>query len=404
MNGHCKAARTRGWITLIGLTAVACGTPPALTPHFAAVPQPVATGVLIPCPDDEDTASKQRPDECFSLPVEIHGRRFRFLADHGAESTVLTESTVTAIGLRHRYANATRADTLVAHGGVTPPIDSSADEIVQRGDTTVEYWGDIEPAVLDSLRVGRSLQVGLMIPREAARGTIGPFDGILGLEVLSQFDLEVDMPGRMLRLYPRVATRATAGPRWLPRRFNRTDCVPAPVVRHAMIRDSTLLDSAVLIDSVRAHDVRWVPAMEHLWNEEKLKLPIVADGHSIAAEFDTGSNETVMNWAAARLLGLDRANPDVRPFGSGRLMAFSNSLGTPAGADSTNYHVTGVTLRLGRQTLPADTLIISDMAFVDFAHFLTEPLMLVGLHQVRDDLLFLSYSSREVCMTSRAPR
>jgi len=358
----------------------------------------VATAVLVPCPDNGDTVSTQRPDVCFSIPVDIHGRRFRFLVDHGAESTVLTDSTVTAIGLRHRYANATRADTLVAHGGVAPPIDSTADEIVQRGDTTVEYWGDTEPAVLDSLRVGRSLQVGLMIVREAAAGTLGPFDGILGLEVLSQFDLEVDMPGRLLRLFPRVTSGTAAGPTWLPRRFSRSDCVAAPVIRHAMIHDSTLLDSAVLIDSVRGHDVRWVPAFEHLWNEEKLELPIVPNGHSISAEFDTGSNETIMNWAAARLLGLDRANPAVRPFGSGRLMVFSNSLGTPPGADSTNYHVTGVTLRLGRETLPVDTLTISDLAFVDFADFVTKPLMLVGLQQVRNDLLFLSYSGREVCI------
>ena len=360
-------------------------------------PDPVTTGKLVPCPSEEQLASSERADECFAFSVEIDGRPFRFVADHGATLSMLTNSAAKALGLADQFAQATRVDTLVAHGGVKPARDSSADYVAERGDTTIEYWGDFEPLRLDSIRLGRSVQRDLLIPFEVQPGTIGPFDGLLGREVLSQFDLEVEVPRGVLRLYPRSAPRSDGDPLWLPNGLSARDCVPAVVIRHDAFPDTMKLDSEFV------HGIDTIPAVRRLWNEEQLKLPIVANGRRIDAELDTGMNQTIMNWAAARLLGLDRNSPTLRPDGVGGLTALAFKAQIQPGADTMNYQVAGIILRLGRRTLPADTVIISDLSFVDFPRFLTEPLMLVGLRHLRNDLLFVSYSSRKVCIAARAP-
>jgi hypothetical protein len=48
--------------------------------------------------------------------------------------------------------------------------------------------------------------------------------------------------------------------------------------------------------------------------------------------------------------------------------------------------------------LSADTVFIADPDFADSPGFATEPMIIVGLRQVRDLKVFLSYSSGFVCL------
>lgn len=339
----------------------------------------------------DSTTSHDILDSRFALPVEIHGHMFQFGADHGASTTMVTDLAIAAAGLPHQFATATRADTLVRRAGVDPVRDTSANFVVTHGDSVFEYWGDFVPWVIDSIRIASSLQTRVFLALESPAAPLRPFDGILGRDMLSQFDLEFNLPQRRLRLYARSATDAKGSQPWLPAGIRVAECLPANVIRGLGI------DTAGM-DSTDRAEIQVNPG-KRVWNQEELLLPLTMNGHRIDGFFDSGSGETLINWAAARALGLDRTSPTVTPVSSGSLALFS--FRAPAhtdGLDTTNYQAAGITLRLGRRTLPADSVLISDLTFGDFANFRTKPMILVGLRHFRDNVLFLSYSTRKVCV------
>jgi hypothetical protein len=117
----------------------------------------------------------------------------------------------------------------------------------------------------------------------------------------------------------------------------------------------------------------------------ELKVPTVIDGHSIDASFDSGTSDAIINWAAARAWGFTEKNPRVRPDSA-----------QPALVSS----VSGVVLRVGTQTLSAPVVWIADSKFSAEAEYKTKPMMLLGLRQFRDRVLFLSHSNGSICIGS----
>jgi|KBSSwiStaDraftv2_1062776.scaffolds.fasta_scaffold07399_12 hypothetical protein len=336
-----------------------------------------------------DSGSIDSADVRFVLPMEIHGRVFRMLVDHGSTVTLLTDSTIERLGLPHWYATATRMDTLVKRGATELRRDSTADVTILRGDSLFEYWGDFEPHIMDSVRFAGTRQDSLLIGDEVAAITLSPFAGLVGRDLLSQFDLEFDMPAHTIRLYPR---RAFDGRSSVPPGVRGRDCVPATMIPHAGV-DTTALDST---DKAELQS-KWGRRM---WDEEELRLPLVVNGHRFEGMFDSGSGLTIMNWAAARALGLTPASIAVRPVNSGRLTAFSYRFDrTPAAPDTeTNHSATGLAFRVGGRTLAPDSVIISDATFGDLPDVKTRPLILVGLRHFRAYILLLSYSTSSVCI------
>jgi predicted aspartyl protease len=92
----------------------------------------------------------------------------------------------------------------------------------------------------------------------------GPLDGILGADVLSSFDLDLDLPHHRLRFFQKGSCRD--GPPWT-----------GPHISIATGRSRG----------------------EHLF------FPVELDGRRIIAIIDTGAQHTFVSDAAARLLGID---------------------------------------------------------------------------------------------------
>ncbi|HEY4216562.1 MAG TPA: hypothetical protein VGM67_05460 [Gemmatimonadaceae bacterium] len=357
-------------------------------------PPLISQGVLVPFATLDSAEATDVGNYRFMLPTEVHGRTLQFLADHGATTTMLTDSTVDAAHLPHRYANATKADTLVKDGRGRTTIDPSATVVVVRGDSTFQYWGKFPPQVVDSIRLGTSLQRDIFIATEAPAATLRPAGGLLGRDVLSQFDLEFNLPDRALRVYARTPQSTPLAkpraPAWLPHGLTAADCIAAPIVPHMGI-DSAGMDSSDMAET------RQNPG-KRIWDEEEVLLPLKVNGHAISGTFDSGSGETIMNWAAAKLLGFSRKSPNVTSMSAGALTLFSFHGQINGDQDTTNYRAAGVTIQLGRRTLPADSVLISDATFTDFDDHLRKPLILVGLRQMRDHILFISYSTGQVCL------
>ncbi|HEY4306325.1 MAG TPA: hypothetical protein VGM82_17760 [Gemmatimonadaceae bacterium] len=340
----------------------------------------------------------------FAVPVAIHGRTFQFFADHGSNATLITASTVDAIHVPHQFSGATRVDTLVRRPGYEPVRDTSAVLNITQGDSTFQYWGNFDPIEIDSLRIGPSLQDHVMIGMEVAAQAFGPFDGLFGRDILSQFDIEFNAASKRLRLYAHSTSDAAAKSPWLPADMRRVECTPATVLRHMSI-DTTQLDSAERLE------LRTDPAARRMFDQTELQLPLTINDTRVDALFDSGMDVSIMNWAEAEALGIQRNDARLVRAGSGRMNMILVQPGKLGSADSLaavrdsepNFRVGGMAMRIGNRELPRDSVMISDLTFADYPHFRTQPIMLVGLNAFKDVALYLSYSTARVCIGDPSP-
>lgn len=328
----------------------------------------------------------------FGIDVTIHGRTVRMMADHGSSGSMITDAAIDRLQLHHWYDGASRVDTLVRHAGAEMPPDSTAEMSFTRGDTIFEYWGVPDPEAIDSMRLGTSLQDSVLMPLEVPSAGLAPFDGLIGREILSQFDLLFDLPAGRVRLFERSRTVVPGQPpAWLPAGLARRDCIEAQVARHTM-------DTTGMGNELRKNPVK------RFWEQEEIKLPIDIDGRAIDAMFDSGAGHTTMNWALARAIGITRESPRVHAYmaGGARLITInarhSSGDSTSAGYADSSFTVTGLSLRVGRTRLAADTVFISDPDFADSPNAATEPMINIGLRHVRALRLFFSYSTGFVCL------
>ena len=103
--------------------ALGCG-PLTRAPAVAGDHQaPLVEGPMVVM---SDSGAIDSADVRFVLPMDIHGRVFRMLVDHGSTVTLLTDSTIERLGLPHWYATATRIDTVVKRGATPLTRDITA--------------------------------------------------------------------------------------------------------------------------------------------------------------------------------------------------------------------------------------------------------------------------------------
>jgi predicted aspartyl protease len=129
----------------------------------------------------------------WSVPVDINGRRVRLILDTGAERTLLTEQAVAALGMARDPQHQTRTFGI---GGLS---------------TTADAW-------VSSFAIG-----GAYVPVSSV--TVGQFtlpngadaklDGLLGADILSTFDVDLDLRAGagVMTLY-RARRCPQAGPPW----------------------------------------------------------------------------------------------------------------------------------------------------------------------------------------------
>ncbi len=123
----------------------------------------------------------------FVIPATLNGHTIKLLLDTGARTSLLGEAVVQRLNL----ARDPRSTTFIK--GLTGSSDTP--------DARIESLS-IDDAVLPINRLPVS-----------SFGGNQPFDGIIGLDVLGNYDLDVDGPKRMLTLYrPRRCGSAT--PPW----------------------------------------------------------------------------------------------------------------------------------------------------------------------------------------------
>jgi hypothetical protein len=388
-------------LLLVSSAAIGCHHGQLSSTPGSTTPALIAEGRLVPFQgSDGADRSTALAYGRFGIPVTIHGRTLLLMADHGSNASMLTDAATDRLRLPHWLSGSARADTVVRGSGTTAPSDSAAEVTETRGDTVFRYWGVSEPQPLDSLRIGASRQDSVLLGWELPSAGLAPFDGVMGREFLSTFDLLFDMPGGTVRFYERSPAVSNAQPpRWLPSGLLRRDCIKAPVLLH--MGDTTGFgddDKRELLDR----------PVKRMWEQEQIQLPVLVNGQEIRGMFDSGAGGTSINWAEAHALGITRGSPGVHAYMAGglRLLAPArrSSDSTPSDYRDSTFQISGLVLQIGRERLPADTIFISDSDFADFPNHATEPIISIGLRQLRDYKLFLSYSTGFVCLSRAQPR
>jgi predicted aspartyl protease len=179
--------------------------------------------------------SRGRP---FAVATSINGHSLNMVVDTGSAKSMLVDTTMRGLGIRQDGRTYT---VLVGLTGGSPRADANIDSI--------------------SLG-GAALSVDRMSVNSF--GNMPDVDGVLGLDVLGKFDLDIDAPHRTLRLY----------------RAQRCD-----------IADLPWTEPSVAIAGVSATG-SW------------LEMPIDIDGVVGSAVVDTGASYTMIMRRMMRRLGL----------------------------------------------------------------------------------------------------
>jgi len=127
------------------------------------------------------------------VPVAVNGTRENFFIDTGAATTTLSQATATALNIPRDF-------------------DHTQDTFGVGGLESHLYIGQVESLSLGDIRVqNTSLAVAAFAQRMADGVT--PVGGLIGADILSRFDIDLDIPNRRLGLW-RVTGCTEVKPDW----------------------------------------------------------------------------------------------------------------------------------------------------------------------------------------------
>lgn len=257
---------------------------------------------------------------------------------------------------------------ITVHGhSVVTFLDLGADLNILDQDWFASLHPTTDTDELDSLTLGTATEqhIDLMLSdfKHPVPG-LPPVVGLLGTRVLSHYDLEFDGPAHQVRLYagrplpPQATPRASQNRQaaWLPPGITPADCTPRRGVSGAY---------------------------------QFVGFDLQVNGHPVSGYFDSGSKSTVMNLAAAHLLGITQHTPHVRllPADSGNRMPFGK------GGRQKTYIWQGVDITMGNQHLQNQEVHIFSGVPIE------QPMVGLGLDAFRDRILWVSYSTNQVCLS-----
>jgi predicted aspartyl protease len=188
----------------------------------------------------------------FVVPLSLNGRDVRFIVDTGAQATAITYEL----------------DKLL-----TLPVDRT------RPYHTIGIGGDGDigyPRIISNLKIGSTqaldvrVSVNDILTKWERTDPAAP-GGLLGTDLLSQFEVEFDFPGRTMTLYRMEGCHGFFAP-W------QGDYVALPINPRAKQNDFV--------------------------------IPVKVDGHAIWAKLDTGATTTIITRKAAQAVGVDAAELD----------------------------------------------------------------------------------------------
>lgn len=183
-----------------------------------------------------------------TLAVEINGRPARLVLDSGSDATVVTRRAAERLGVEATD----QRHTVGAAGGPAP----------------------VGVARLDRLMLGGHATTGVRALLADAPGP--PIDGVLGIDTLVAFEVEMDVPGRRAVFY-RARTCAPALPPWEGR------YVRLPVQQR--------------------------PRSGHMFTG------VVIDGQPLRGLLDSGASTSVLSLQAAADIGIGRRQMNELPTG-----------------------------------------------------------------------------------------
>jgi predicted aspartyl protease len=287
---------------------------PSLLKHLAAILTLAATPAFADCQMQQVTSLPLVAGKHPTIEAAINGTPLPMAVDTGAQGSAVTPETVAALKLPRDPHRRTRAGTL---GG---------QDLTQN--VLVETLGVASLGFVD-----RSIAV---LPLDALPGGNTPA-GLIGSDLLSDFDIELDMPAHKLNFY-RAAGCDSVRPPWA----GRYQTVVAKLSKH--------------------HD---------------FLLPIELNGHVLTAMFDTGSTGETVSRAAAESIGVSDAELD------------NDESATGTSAGSHGYAIRRHrfnSLRIGREIFRNVPLDVADFTQADVD-------VLIGDDYMHRRRFFLSYST-----------
>jgi hypothetical protein len=258
--------------------------------------------------------------------------------------------------------------TIHGHAGtVVLDLGASAGLILAPG-AAAALGIDTTAAQLDVLMLGTTLEQhvplnahGIALPIPAG---LPPFVGILGSFAVQQEDILLDGPAQRVLVYRHSVSSAVRHgvSSWLPTGITAADCHPMPHFPNI----------AIGVNQVR--------------------LPLTVNGQAVQSFFDSGSPTTIMNLAAAQLLGFTQHSSTLQ------LLPDSARQSYPFDGGTTKYVVMGLTLALGAQRLAAIPVrIVVGQPLVE------PPEVRLGLDAVQDRWFLVSYPADQVCLSAARP-
>jgi predicted aspartyl protease len=241
------------------------------------------------------------------VPVTLNGQIARMLLDTGAERTVLTQAAVKRLGLQSdRWVDTTMR-------GAAGVLETHAD-------------ADLGSAKLGGVALSeRGLSEGLILAVTTAN--FGSIDGLLGGDLLHDYELDLDFPRAQVLLRPS--------------------------------QDFSRHKSAVRLKMLR---------------QDPLFAPVRLDGHPLTALLDTGSSQSMVNARGIRQLRLTPPQLSRDP------IVAATSIG---GAFTAHAHRFGE-LRIGNLRVSAPVMLAASV--IDMAYDL-----ILGLDILGRQRLLLSY-------------
>jgi predicted aspartyl protease len=228
-----------------------------------------------------------------------------FVLDTCASASVLTVGTPERLGLSPLSGD--RAVVLAASGNGTGSLFR-----------------------IDRIEVDGRVQGPLTLAALPAPGGTQPSAGVLGVDVLSRYVAEFDVPGGHFRLHdPRIDLAATGAWRQLPFTLN---AARFPVLQGTL------------------------------------------DGRPLHVLLDTGARRTLINWAAARELGLVPGDPSLAV---AEPVHGATAQRTPAAKRTFQSIV------IGGLVIPAGEIIIADLPVFGPLDWSDQPAMILGMDKMR---------------------
>ena len=261
------------------------------------------------------------PDQRPTIEVKVNGAQLSFVVDTGAEQSAVTPETVIALGLPRDRQRTTALTTIDG-------VQKNANVLLANLEIADQRYADRSVAVLPLGRLSSDR----------------PLAGMVGADLLVDFDIEIDPPGRTLNLYHSLGCQ-TVKPPWEG--------------RYQTIQTVTT-------------------------ERGRLLIPVEVDGHALTAMLDTGADAAVLSLAAAARLGVTDEVLARDPTG------FGNSGGH---GQARFWRHRFERLKIGAETFYDPVLAVGDFDLANAD-------MLVGALYARTRRLFISYSTNTLFVQS----